>query len=859
MLNKAPRHIWCFLVALSLACGPALAVRGIFRAPTIRYHREQDLDGNRIDDCLDGRIAGLTAQGLQAQRLRITVTLSVPVAPGHLAAFAAKGGVLRHLFDYVCYGFSGDIPALAVDSLARALAPGLSIIEECQPLQLHLEDSTRIVRARPTVWSAGYQGSPGFAVAVLDTGIDASHTDLSGGKVVAWHDVTADAETSPVDYGGHGTHVSSIVAGTGAAIPAGTIPAMSNLAITFTGRLPAQAQSGWVDSLYIRSLGPLTLDMVFQGSGQGWLGCVKPDGSRFPDVVGYSPFTTTYSLATTGRYQPISGAYNSLARNKPFSTLETYPYVPSPGVLDGYNLFTGVAPVSALAGVKMFTNAGTGYSDDLVAAMDWIIANRDTYDIRVASMSAGLQNGATLPSLRDKANTVVSNGIVFAISAGNDYPNYPIGDPALAAKAIAVGATDDQSAVTSYSSNGPVGYGKPDVVAPGGSTDDPSGSQITAADANSSDGETYPGGSYPLMADRAANDYTNMSGTSMSCPHVSGLAALVIQALEGQGQSWTYAESDALRVKSLILMTAYETALAGEGGNTPPLSRDGTKDNVEGYGRICADAAVEAATMSLSVPASETATLGDQEFDKRVWARELSLTAGTTYEFTLTNPPTGDFDLYLYTDQYTTTGNSVGDPIIAAVSSTAGPGAGDSITYTPAASGTFYAVVKWVSGSGTFTLDATTTALSVSATPDRWPPEPLVVAPGSATTMQPSGKIRVTNDGPAAETFTLKVTSPVGWTAGSSSAQDVYVLKALFCHATNDVPGASDFQGDDVVSASFVQASPTVFSYNAATATGEAVPVSGQRALFLQFVAPDPDTGHTQKQIILTIGVAPAP
>jgi hypothetical protein len=125
--------------------------------------------------------------------------------------------------------------------------------------------------------------------------------------------------------------------------------------------------------------------------------------------------------------------------------------------------------------------------------------------------------------------------------------------------------------------------------------------------------------------------------------------------------------------------------------------------------------------------------------------------------------------------------------------------------------------------------------------------------------MQPSGKITVTNDGPAAETFTLQVTNPVGWSAGASPAQDVYVLKALFCHATNDVPSASDFQGEDVVSTSFVQTSPTVFSYVSATATGDAVPVGGQRALFLQFIAPDPDTGHTQKQVILTVGVAAAP
>ena len=65
----------------------------------------------------------------------------------------------------------------------------------------------------PAVWQAGYDGT-GVKVAVLDTGLDQQHPDLAG-KVVGSQNFTDDA--SIADGNGHGTHVASIVTGTGAA------------------------------------------------------------------------------------------------------------------------------------------------------------------------------------------------------------------------------------------------------------------------------------------------------------------------------------------------------------------------------------------------------------------------------------------------------------------------------------------------------------------------------------------------------------------------------------------------------------------------------------------------------------------
>ncbi|GAA2594661.1 S8 family serine peptidase [Dactylosporangium fulvum] len=65
----------------------------------------------------------------------------------------------------------------------------------------------------PKVWQDGYTGG-GVTVAVLDSGIDATHPDLAG-QVIAAQDFTGSGTVG--DPVGHGTHVAATVAGTGAA------------------------------------------------------------------------------------------------------------------------------------------------------------------------------------------------------------------------------------------------------------------------------------------------------------------------------------------------------------------------------------------------------------------------------------------------------------------------------------------------------------------------------------------------------------------------------------------------------------------------------------------------------------------
>ncbi|MFC4463867.1 S8 family serine peptidase [Streptomyces xiangluensis] len=74
-----------------------------------------------------------------------------------------------------------------------------------------LDRSTAQIGA-PEAWAAGYDGT-GVKVAVLDTGVDGTHPDLKG-RIDAAKNFSEAADT--VDRVGHGTHVASTVAGSGA-------------------------------------------------------------------------------------------------------------------------------------------------------------------------------------------------------------------------------------------------------------------------------------------------------------------------------------------------------------------------------------------------------------------------------------------------------------------------------------------------------------------------------------------------------------------------------------------------------------------------------------------------------------------
>ncbi|MFE1996279.1 S8 family serine peptidase [Streptomyces parvulus] len=100
-------------------------------------------------------------------------------------------------------------PGGAPDATRAAMTPRVLLDGRVKAL---LDRSTAQIQA-PVAWKAGYEGQ-GVKVAVLDTGVDARHPDLAG-RIAQAEDFSGSGNTG--DHFGHGTHVASIVGGSGTA------------------------------------------------------------------------------------------------------------------------------------------------------------------------------------------------------------------------------------------------------------------------------------------------------------------------------------------------------------------------------------------------------------------------------------------------------------------------------------------------------------------------------------------------------------------------------------------------------------------------------------------------------------------
>ena len=151
----------------------------------------------------------------------------------------------------------------------------------------------------------------------------------------------------------------------------------------------------------------------------------------------------------------------------------------------------GVAKQANIYGVRVMSCVGSGSISGIISGIDWVAQNH--VKPAVANISIGSSVNSTF---NNAVASLVSSGVVTAVSAGNRNDDACNQSPASEPTAITVASTTSSDARSSFSNFGSC----VDIFAPG--------SDITS---------TWLGGGI-----------NTISGTSMAAPHIAGIAALYL-------------------------------------------------------------------------------------------------------------------------------------------------------------------------------------------------------------------------------------------------------------------------------------------------------------------------------------------
>lgn len=203
------------------------------------------------------------------------------------------------------------------------------------------------------------------------------------------------------------------------------------------------------------------------------------------------------------------------------------------------NRYAGVAPGVKFLALKVLDHRGAGHTSGVIRALEFAVANKDRYGIRIINLSLGhpIYESAATDPLVQAVEGAVRAGIIVVAAAGNCGTNATTGlvgyggiaSPGNAPSAITVGAANTNGTLTraddrvaGYSSRGPSWYdgiAKPDILAPGQA-------MISSEVEGSTLALEYPS----LIIQSGASKYLSLNGSSMATGVVSGLVALMLEA-----------------------------------------------------------------------------------------------------------------------------------------------------------------------------------------------------------------------------------------------------------------------------------------------------------------------------------------
>ncbi len=175
--------------------------------------------------------------------------------------------------------------------------------------------------------------------------------------------------------------------------------------------------------------------------------------------------------------------------------------------------YRGIAPECRLVHLKVLDRFGQGRMKDLREGIEWVIENKERYQIRIMNISAGAsREDSESEQLLQAVESAWDAGIVVVVAAGNMGPEpMTVTIPGNSRKVITVGASDEfrihpAHRNASYSGRGPTKecICKPELAAPG--------TGIVSCSANW----------------RIGRYYQAKSGTSMAAPAISGCVALLL-------------------------------------------------------------------------------------------------------------------------------------------------------------------------------------------------------------------------------------------------------------------------------------------------------------------------------------------